>query len=233
MNSLMLRFGRAWVLIGLVGMALLLATGYATLAIRTSGAPDPVGLQLPEDFAPQGVVVGPPVGTWTVGPGSFAGYRIREKLAFLPAPHDVVARTTTMSGSVTVGALEISRAFLSIDTTTLTSDESGRDQAMRTQGLETDRYPRASFLLTEPLPFSSWPELGRVVTRTAAGRLTLHGVTRAVTLPLQGQWTGGEIRIAGSLRIRLADFGIVAPSAGPVSIADTGTIELQLTLVRP
>jgi polyisoprenoid-binding protein YceI len=138
-----------------------------------------------------------------------------------------------MSGSVTVGALEISRAFLSIDTTKLTSDEPGRDQAMRTQGLETDRYPRASFLLTEPLPFASWPELGRVVTRTAAGRLTLHGVTRAVTLPLQGQWTGGEIRIAGSLRIRLDDFGIVAPSAGPVSIADTGTIEFQLTLVRP
>jgi polyisoprenoid-binding protein YceI len=230
----MLRFGRGWVLIGLFGLSMVFAAGYATFAIRTSGAPAPVGLELAEgDPASQTEVMGSPEGTWTVGPGSFAGYRIREKLAFLPAPHDVVARTTTMSGSVTVSGLEISRAFLSIDTTDLTSDEPGRDHVMRTEGLETDRYPRASFLLTEPLRFESWPDPGRVVTRTASGRLTLHGVTRAVSLPLQGQWSGREIRIAGSLMIRLADYGIVAPSAGPVSIAETGIIEFQLTLVRP
>ncbi len=230
----MLRFGRGWVLIGLFGLSMVFAAGYATFAIRTSGAPAPVGLELAEgDPASHAEVVGSPEGTWTIGPGSFAGYRIREKLAFLPAPHDVVARTSSMTGSVTVSGLEISRAYLSIDTTDLTSDEPGRDQAMRTQGLETDRYPRASFLLTDPLRIEPWPDPGRVVTRTASGRLTLHGVTRPVTVPMQGQWSGTEIRIVGSLTIRLADFGIVAPSAGPVSIADTGTIEFQLTLVRP
>jgi polyisoprenoid-binding protein YceI len=229
----MLRFGRGWVLFGLMGLCLVTAAGYAAFAIRTSGAPPPVGLRLVEGDAASHVETGSPQGTWTVGPGSFAGYRIREKLAFLPAPHDVVARTTALSGSLTVTGLEVSRAFLSVDTTALTSDEPGRDQAMRTQGLETDRYPRASFLLTEPLRFAAWPDPGRVVTRTASGRLTLHGVVRAVTLPLQGQWTGREIRIVGTLTIRLADFSIVAPSAGPVSIADTGIIEFQLTLVRP
>jgi polyisoprenoid-binding protein YceI len=230
----MLRFGRGWVVIGLLGLSMVVATGYATFAIRTRGAPPPVGLELAEgDPASQSGPVGSPEGTWTVGPGSFAGYRIREKLAFLPAPHDVVARTSTMTGSVTISGLQISQAYLSIDTTDLTSDEPGRDHAMRTQGLETDRYPRASFLLTDPLPFQSWPDAGRVVTRTASGRMTLHGMTRPVTVPLQGQWYGTEIRIAGSLTIRLADFGIVAPSAGPISIADTGTIEFQLTLVRP
>jgi polyisoprenoid-binding protein YceI len=230
----MLRFGRGWVLFGLLGLCLVMSAGYAAFAIRTSGAPPPVGMQLAEgDFAPQGIFVGPPVGTWIVGPGSFAGYRIREKLAFLPAPHDVVARTTSLSGSLTVSGLEVTRAYLSVDTTALTSDEKGRDLAMRTQGLETDRYPRASFLLSRPVRFEAWPGQGRVVTRTATGRVTLHGVTRDVTFPLQGRWTGTEIRLAGSLAIRLADFDIVAPSAGPVSIAETGIIEFQLTLVRP
>ena len=102
----MLRSGRAWVLIVLIGLSSALVAGYTTFAIRTSGALPPVGLESAEGdpVAPAGMP-GTPEGTWTIGPGSFAGYRIRERLAFLPAPQDVVARTTTMSGSITVSGM--------------------------------------------------------------------------------------------------------------------------------
>ena len=38
-------------------------------------------------------------GKWTVAKGSAAGYRVREKLAFLPAQSDAVGRTSQISGS--------------------------------------------------------------------------------------------------------------------------------------
>src|SRR2546427_2229497 len=40
-------------------------------------------------------------GTWTIGSGSQAGYRVREKLASLSAPSDAVGRTTAVSGTLT------------------------------------------------------------------------------------------------------------------------------------
>src|SRR5438132_14001197 len=41
-------------------------------------------------------------GTWTVGSGSQAGYRVREKLASLSAPSDAVGRTTAVTGTLTL-----------------------------------------------------------------------------------------------------------------------------------
>src|SRR5215217_2590719 len=37
--------------------------------------------------------------SWTVGEGSEAGYRVREKLAFLPAKNDAVGRTSDITGT--------------------------------------------------------------------------------------------------------------------------------------
>ena len=41
-------------------------------------------------------------GTWTVTSGSQAGYRVREKLASLPAPSDAVGRTSAVTGTLTL-----------------------------------------------------------------------------------------------------------------------------------
>src|SRR4030081_282883 len=41
-------------------------------------------------------------GTWRVGPGSPAGYPVREKLASLSAPSDAVGRTTAVTGTLTL-----------------------------------------------------------------------------------------------------------------------------------
>src|SRR6266849_2974401 len=38
-------------------------------------------------------------GTWTVGSGSLAGYRVREQLASFAAPSDAVGRTSAITGT--------------------------------------------------------------------------------------------------------------------------------------
>ena len=62
------------------------------------------------------------------------------------------------------------------------------------------------------------------------GDLTLHGVTKSVTIPLEGRWDGKQVQVIGELDVKLADYGITAPSGGAIaSIDDSGTLELQLT----
>lgn len=60
-------------------------------------------------------------------------------------------------------------------------------------------------------------------------QLTLHGVTKDVSIPLKAQHSGSVIQIAGPLQITFADYGITPPNSFAVlSVADTGTLELQL-----
>src|SRR5437016_8871614 len=84
-------------------------------------------------------------GTWTVGSGSQAGYRVREQLASLAAPSDAVGRTTAVTGSFTLTQAAsgdaVTAASFSVDVSTLTSDKAMRDRRIHQQGLQSDRYP--------------------------------------------------------------------------------------------
>jgi polyisoprenoid-binding protein YceI len=157
---------------------------------------------------------------------------VREQLATLPAPSDAVGRTSGVSGALAIDGLEISTVEVTADLTQLRSDESRRDDRIRSSGLETDTFPEASFALTEPIVFDDAPADGETVEVTATGDLTLHGVTRSVRIPLQARRTGDTIEVVGSVEIAFADYDIVAPSFGGfVTVDDHGTIELQLTFV--
>jgi polyisoprenoid-binding protein YceI len=168
-------------------------------------------------------------GTWTLLEGeSFVGYRVREQLAFLPAPNDAVGRSTAVEGSLEIDGLRIVSTSVTADLTQLESDESRRDSAIRTNGLESDSFPTATFELTQPIVFDEQPAEGEVVEVQATGDLTLHGVTREVTLPIEARWDEGQIVVVGSLGVAFADYDITPPSLGPATVGDNGTIELQL-----
>ena len=63
--------------------------------------------------------------------GSEAGYRVREQLANLPAESDAIGRTSDVTGSITVvdagDGAQLTAGDIAIDTTTIASDESRRD----------------------------------------------------------------------------------------------------------
>ena len=69
---------------------------------------------------------------------------------------------------------------------------------------------------------------------TLTGDLTLHGVTRSVTIPAQAQLVSGTVQVAGSITFPLADYDIVAPNVGGfiISIADEGTLEFQVNFTK-
>ncbi len=229
--------GRRWAATIVVALLVVFGAAYGVFALVAGGdAPPPVALpsETPSAGAPSsGGSSADPAGAWTIDPdASFVGYRVREQLATLPAPSDAVGRTSAVSGALEIDGLEISSVEVTADLTQLASDESRRDDRIRSSGLETDTFPEATFALTEPIAFDTEPADGETVEVTATGDLTLHGVTRSVQIPLQARRTGETIEVVGSLEVVFADYDIVAPSFGGfVTVEDHGTIELQLTFV--
>jgi polyisoprenoid-binding protein YceI len=180
-------------------------------------------------------------GTWTVDPGigsfdyaggdfsgSWVGYRVQEELVGVGGTV-AVGRTPDVTGSITLEGSTLTAAELTADLTTLRSDESMRDGQLGRQGIESDRFPTATFVLTEPIELATLPAEGEPVSVTALGDLTLHGVTRDVSIPLAAVRSGDVIGVAGSLTFDWADFEMEQPtSMRVVSLANDVTMELQV-----
>lgn len=228
-----------WVGLGLLVVA---GVGAAYLAFFTPESPAPVSLadsRVRDEQAPSD---GPatdfdPVGRWAVQEGSEAGYRVREKLARLPAPSDAVGRTTGVSGDFTVsgadGDYSISNITVEVDMTRLRSDSDRRDNALRERGLETDRFPTASFTNTGTVDLPDDVSPGQPLEFLLDGDLTIHGVTRRVSIPVQAELSYDTIEVVGSLTIPMADFDIEPPNVvNIVSVEDTGTLEFRLLLEK-
>jgi polyisoprenoid-binding protein YceI len=119
------------------------------------------------------------------------------------------------------------------DLTQLTSDEDRRDNAIRQRGLESERFPTAILELAEPIQLGATPAKGEEVRGTGKGRLTVHGVTREVDLPVTGRWSGSTIQVVGQLPVKMSDFQIQAPRFGPVvSIEDSAAVDFNLVFER-
>lgn len=159
---------------------------------------------------------GSPSGTWAIASGSKAGYRIREKLAFLSAQNDAVGRTSAITGSAALGtsgkAVTVTSAAFKIDVSTLASDKGMRDQRIHEIGLESDRFPTATFKLSEPMTLPQEAANGKVLKVPATGVFTIHGTSRTETVPLQLSLTSTALQAVGSLTFPWGDFGMSAPS---------------------
>ena len=88
--------------------------------------------------------------------------------------------------------------------------------------------------MTELVAVPAAAVTGTASDLTLVGDLTLHGVTRSVSIPAQAQLVDGTIQVQGSITFPLADYDIVAPNIGGfiISIADEGTLEFLVTFTK-
>jgi polyisoprenoid-binding protein YceI len=231
-----MRRGLKVVLLGIVGLVVLVAGALAVYYVFIQEDPPARVALTPRTTAEQGAepAADTPEGTWQVqrGENSFLGYRVNERLFSLPAPTDAVGRTPAVDGTMTIAGASVESAEVTGDLRRLESDRSQRDNRIRTDGLESDRFPEATFVLTEPVDIGT-PAVGEDVRATATGDLTLHGVTRPVEVSLQARWSGDTIEVVGTLPIVFADYEIDPPNiANFVSVEDEGEMELMLTFAR-
>jgi polyisoprenoid-binding protein YceI len=180
-------------------------------------------------------------GTWTVGSGSLAGYRVREQFAGQTAAHDAVARTSTVSGSLTVAGGGSGLTATGLQFTVMLADlrsvdtvaglnVANRDRIV-SQTLSVSQYPDATFQ-ARSVAVPSDMDSGQTPTVTIPGQLTVHGVTKPVTLSVQLRLSGGQVQAAGSTSFAMTDFGVQPPQVPITVVQPQVTVEFQLVLVR-
>jgi polyisoprenoid-binding protein YceI len=204
-------------------LALLAASVYFVVS-----PPAAAPLALPRSAAAR--PVGPVSGTWSVAPGSLAGFRVRASAVGIG--HDVVGRTGAVTGTVVVSGDWVTSAQLRIGLTAIRVD--GGPQPQLALSLRTRQHPVATFHLTEVATLSRAFSSGAVITRRAAGFLSLNGTACPVTVTLSARRDGPDLQVAGSIPVDLAYWGIRDPAGAGVlgSLADHGEAEFRLILAR-
>ncbi len=161
---------------------------------------------------------------------NYVGYRVTEVL--FGQHTQGVGRTTKVTGSLNLAGSAITAAQFTVDMTTLKSDEDNRDRKFQGEIMQTSTYPTATFTITKPIELGSVPADGTQITASATGDLTLHGVTKSVTLEVKAQRNGNIVDVLGSTNVKFADYKIDNPSNGAVTTQDNGTIEFLLTFTK-
>jgi polyisoprenoid-binding protein YceI len=172
-------------------------------------------------------------GKWTLTAndvnGSFVQYRVHEQFVGL-IDNDATGKSTDVTGSMTINGTTVSGIEVTANLAALKSDKDLRDNALKSRGLETDKFPTAKFVASGPVTLPNAPAKGATVKVDVPGSLTLHGVTKTVTAPIEARWDGKTVQIVvKQLNINLPDYSITPPTGGPVAeVDDHGDLELQL-----
>lgn len=123
----------------------------------------------------------------------------------------------------------VTSAGMTVDLTTVTSDQDRRDGQFQGRIMSTSEFPTATFELTQPIEV---PDGATTLTVPATGDLTLRGTTKEVTFDLSARRSGTAIEVQGSIPIVFEERGIPNPSIGPVTTEDHGELEFLVVFVR-
>ena len=222
-GSLRPRRWRRWVL---AGTALVVVLVFVAVGSYVGLSAAPALALPPATAAPTGEVEG----SWQVGAGSVAGFRIQQTV--LGMTGDVVGWTSGVSGTVLVSDDRIISAKFRIDLTAITVD--GKTPPQLALSLDTEHHPHATITLAEPVALSSAFAAGDTVAATATGELAMHGVSHPVTIRFSGRRDGSTLQAVGSIPVAFSDWDIEGPEGYGFlgSLAVGGIAEFVVILHR-
>lgn len=167
--------------------------------------------------------------------GNEARYRVREQLLHHDLPNDAVGNTTAITGGILLlpeGTIDAAASKITIDVTSLKSDQERRDGYVQRRLLESDQYPTVVFVPTSmtgvKTPIGSSEQSFDVV-----GSLTVHGVTKPTVWHVKAKSSGNDVTGSGWTQFTFTDVQLQQPRV-PVllSVADTIKLEYDFHLVR-
>jgi polyisoprenoid-binding protein YceI len=230
-----------WVVAGAVVVVAIVAIAGPYVYIHFIEGPAPAKLELPKaqstsstSVATQGSATPSSSGvsgTWNVGSGSQAGYRVQEVLVGQNAT--AVGRTSKVWGSLTIAGTTVTKGSFTVNMASVVSDQSERNAHFDGSIMDVAQYPTATLTLTSPIDLGTIPADGVVEHYSATGSLDMHGVTKAVTFTVSAERLNGEIDVLADIAIPFASWNISNPSIGGfVTTAQTGTLEVLLHLTQ-
>jgi polyisoprenoid-binding protein YceI len=183
-------------------------------------------------LAPSGAAGG--TRTFSIVPEqSEASYEVQEQFLSRDLPNQAIGKTNAVTGEFQFsldGKPSGKVTNITVDLSKLTSDESRRDNRIRTQWLESNKFPNAVFTSTEAQGLPEAYTEGQDVNFKLTGDMTIRDVTKPVTFDVTGKLVGDTITGSATTQIMMKDFGIDPPSvAGMLTVKDGVTVKLNFT----
>jgi polyisoprenoid-binding protein YceI len=229
---------KLWMFRGVVGLLVVLVgiigVPWVYINVIKDDAPDalslePVSTSLPVDTSVNNNE-NELEGEWLLGPDSVVGYRVKEIL--FGQSTEGVGRTSEIDGSLTISENSVVSAEFEVAMATLMSDSDRRDRQVNGRILDTASFPTSVFTLTSPIALTPEAVSGAEFPVSAAGKLTLRGVTKDVNVEIVARLIDGLIEINGKIEIVFADWQIPDPSVSGISVEPSGLLEFLLRFSR-
>jgi polyisoprenoid-binding protein YceI len=176
----------------------------------------------------------PSVTTWQIDPvHSTAQFKVKHLMI-----SNVKGEFTSIKGTLHLDSSDVTKSTIEaiIDAASINTREPQRDAHLKSADfLEVEKFPNITFKSTRVSKKAN----GQFAVE---GDLSIHGVTRKVTLdveapsaPQKDPWGGTRIGLEASTRINRKDFGLnwnAALEAGGFMVGDEVTITLDLEFVK-
>lgn len=144
---------------------------------------------------------------------------------------DFTGTTTTIAGEMTGGgSLAAVRGWVEAPVKTLDTGNGKRDKDLN-KSMETNKYPTMRFDLTGVTPEGAPADTAAVQLQ---GRLTLHGVSRDVTLPGRVWKDGDGLRVRSDFPLDLGDYEIggLSKMLGVLRMQEGIEVHVDLTFAQ-
>ena len=147
---------------------------------------------------------------------------------------EVIGSTNAVQGELRLNLADPANALVAgrfaVNLPSLTTTRSQRDDWIRNNALESNKYPTAEFVATaiENAP-ASYTE-GAEITFQLLGDLKVSDITLPVTFDVTATFSGDTITGVATAPMQLTDFGFDPPNfANTLTVANDFTIRVELT----
>jgi polyisoprenoid-binding protein YceI len=174
-------------------------------------------------------------GAWTITDKSQATIRVREQLVGVSLPSDAVLTATGAKGSFELavdGTFE-SGSKITFALTTLSSDESQRDNFIKQDTLQVRQFPTAEFVPTRTSGLTLPLATSGTFTFTLIGNMTIKGRTKEVTFDVTAKRDGSDLTATATANPswKFGEFGMTAPSVPFRVLSVTDEIRAVIDIV--
>jgi polyisoprenoid-binding protein YceI len=165
---------------------------------------------------------------------SEASYDVQEQFFGQNAPNRAIGRTKAVEGDfqlqmVDGGPRLLSNRF-SVDLRTLQSDQRRRDQMIRENWLESNKFPMAEFTATAIREAPTTYVEGQEVPVKIDGNLKIREVTKPVTFDAKVTLTGDTLTGTATTFLLMKDFGFDPPEIlRTLTVQDGVNLTLKFT----
>lgn len=147
---------------------------------------------------------------------------------------EAIGRTRTINGefqlAISGDQVELTGGSITVDLTTLASDDSRRDKRIRKQYLESNKFPMAEFVPTGIENFPAGAAEGQDVAFQLLGDLTVRDITQPVTFDVVANLQKNTLTGTAQTTLRMTDFGFEPPNiANILKVADEFAIVVDFT----